>query len=54
VKPRWTIDTHFKKNKGQEGKTGLVQHDNGGRKKGIRMNEGEYGGCILYSYKKIE
>jgi hypothetical protein len=26
---------------------GRVEHEE-------RVNEGEYGGCILYSYKKIE
>jgi hypothetical protein len=31
---------------------GGCQWDRGGHKE--RVNEGEYGGCILYSYMKIE
>jgi hypothetical protein len=44
------------KNEGQEGKTGLFwgwyQWEVGGHKE--RVNEGEYDGCILYSYMKTE
>jgi hypothetical protein len=44
-----------KKKDGQEGKVfsrGGYQWEMGGPKE--RVNEGEYGGCNLYSYMKIE
>jgi hypothetical protein len=44
------------KNEGQEGKINLfrgrVQWERSGHKE--RGNEGEFGGCILYQYKKIK
>jgi hypothetical protein len=55
AKPSWTISICLKGNEGQEGKTGLFlgvgTSGNGNKEKG---NEGEYGGCILYPYVKIE
>jgi hypothetical protein len=43
----------LKKNEGQEGDTGLVSSGISGRgEHEERVNEGEYGGCISYSYMK--
>jgi hypothetical protein len=50
-----TINIHFLKNEGEEGKAGLFQRwvpVGQGHKE--RVNEGEYGRFILYSYMKIE
>jgi hypothetical protein len=45
----------LKKNEGLEGKTGLFwRWVTMGRENKERGNESEYGGCILYSYMKIE
>jgi hypothetical protein len=52
-----SLNTQFKKNEEQEGKKDLFHgwvpvFVGGGHKE--RENEGLYGGCVLYSYMKIE
>jgi hypothetical protein len=46
--------THFKKKKTKDRKVKQVFYGGGYQWEGIRVNEDEYGGCILYSYMKIE